>query len=80
MAKSTVTSRQPSKQFGTLPQWCADSGMGRTSTYAAISEGKIRAVKSGSRTLVDYASGFGYLNSLPAAQIRLTTSTKKSSS
>jgi hypothetical protein len=60
----------PTKKYGTIPEWCADSGMGRTSTYAALGLGNIRARKNGKRTLIDYESGFAYLDSLPAAEIR----------
>jgi hypothetical protein len=58
------------KRFGTIPEWIADSGMGRTKTYEKIGEGVIRAVKADGRTLIDYDSGFAYLNSLPPAEIR----------
>jgi hypothetical protein len=58
------------KRFGTIPQWIEASGMGRTSTYQEIAAGNIRAVKQGNRTLIDFLSGWRYLDSLPAVKIR----------
>ena len=65
-----VQIRRSTKKYGTIDQWTADSGMGRTATYEALGAGHFRAVKSGTRTLIDYDSGFAYLDSLPPAQIR----------
>jgi hypothetical protein len=56
--------------FCSIEQWCAISGMGRRWTYDAIGRNVLRAVKCGSRTLVDVPHGLTYLNSLPAAQIK----------
>jgi excisionase family DNA binding protein len=42
-------------------------GFSRSFTYNLISEGKIRAVKVGGRTLVDVAATKAWLDSLPAA-------------
>jgi hypothetical protein len=62
-----------SKKYGTVDEWVRDSGMGRTSTYAALAAKRFRAIKSGKRTLIDYDSGFAYLDSLPDAEIRTLT-------
>jgi hypothetical protein len=62
--------RSGGKRYGTIPQWCRDSGLGRTSTYQEIAAGNLRAVKRGGRTLIDYEVGFTWLDSLPAVKIR----------
>jgi len=50
--------------------WCALSGMGRSSTYEALGAGHLRAVKAGARTLIDVPHGLAWLDSLPPAIIR----------
>lgn len=57
-------------KFAPLPQWCALSGMSRTATYNALGRGDLKAIKVGSRTLLDVDAGLSWLQSLPAAQIR----------
>ncbi len=54
----------------TIANWCALSGMGRSTTYEALSAGHLRAVKLGARTLIDVAHGLAWLDSLPPAIIR----------
>jgi len=56
--------------FATVSAWCALSGMGRSATYEALGAGHLRAVKLGSRTLIDVPHGLAWLNSLPPAAIR----------
>jgi hypothetical protein len=62
--------RQP-LPFGALPRyasinvWCELSGLGRTSTYAAIRRGELRAKKFGKKTLIDLQQGLEWLASLP---------------
>jgi excisionase family DNA binding protein len=41
-------------------------GISRSKAYEEIAAGRLRAVKCGSRTLIPYASGEAWLNSLPA--------------
>lgn len=60
----------PTPKYASLPQWCAISGMSRTSTYNALGRGDLKAIKIGTRTLVDVDAGLDWLRSLPAAQIR----------
>jgi hypothetical protein len=43
--------------------------MGRTATYEALGAGKLRAIKLGTRTLIDVEHGLAYLATLPAALI-----------
>jgi hypothetical protein len=62
--------RRETKKYGTIDEWIAASGMGRTTTYEKLGAGHFRAIKSGKRTLIDFESGFAYLDSLPAAKIR----------
>ena len=50
------------------------SGLGRTSLYCLIGAGKLRAIKSGARTLIPAESLRSYLASLPAADIRVSKS------
>jgi hypothetical protein len=60
----------PDPKFATLSQWCAISGMSRTATYNALGRGDLKAIKVGSRTLLDVEPGLAWLRSLPAAQVR----------
>jgi excisionase family DNA binding protein len=48
--------------IGEVPQRL---GISRTKAYQEISAGRLKAVKCGSRTLIPYASGEAWLNSLP---------------
>jgi hypothetical protein len=57
-------------KYGTIPTWCKTSGMSRSSTYLELGRGNLRAVKFGKRTLIDMDAGFGWMATLPAAQIR----------
>jgi hypothetical protein len=57
-------------KFVTLPHWCVISGMKRTATYYALGRGDLKAIKVGSRTLIDVEAGVAWLRSLPAARIR----------
>ena len=56
-------------KFGPIPVWMATSGMSRSGTYEALGDGRLRAVKLGSKTLVDFEHGLAYLASLPPAKI-----------
>ncbi len=49
-----------------MPQLRTVANLGRTKVYELIAEGKLRAVKAGSKTLVDAASVRRFLASLPA--------------
>ena len=61
----------PVPKFCTIPDWCTMSGMRRSNTYLAISAGHLRAIKLGNRTLIEVAPGLAWLDSLPAAEIRI---------
>jgi excisionase family DNA binding protein len=52
-------------RFLTVKQICSDYGIGRTRLYELIAQGKIEAVKSGSRTLILTESAEAWAQSLP---------------
>ena len=56
--------------YATIPEWCRLSGVGRSSTYAALGAGLLRARKLGARTLIDVAHGLAWLDTLPMAAVR----------
>lgn len=60
----------PTPRFCTIDRWLAMTGMGRRATYDAMGRGDLRAVKAGTRTLIDVDKGLAWINSLPPAQIR----------
>jgi hypothetical protein len=49
---------------------CVVGGFGRSKLYEVVGAGHVRAIKLGSKTLIDTASLLTYLEGLPAAQIR----------
>ena len=53
------------KKFGTVPEWCAASGMSRSGTYDAANRGGLVIVRIGGKSLVDFEQGFSWLRSLP---------------
>ncbi len=63
--------------YATVPDWCALSGMSRSGSYEALGRGDLRAVKLGSRTLIDVQHGLAWLASLPAAAVRPHGAAKK---
>jgi excisionase family DNA binding protein len=56
--------------FVTVKGACALGGLGRSKLYELLGLGLVRAVKLGTRTLIETASLLAYLESLPTAQIR----------
>lgn len=56
--------------FATIEDWLVISGMGRRATYDDIGAGHLKAVKRGTRTLIDVEAGLAYLRSLPPAKIK----------
>jgi len=53
-----------------LPRAVAMSGMSRTALYREAAAGRLRMVKAGRATLVDYASLRALLDSLPAITLK----------
>ena len=66
----TAYTRPPFPAFATIADWCALSGMGRSSVYEAMGGGHLRSRKIGTRTLIDVAHGLAWLDTLPSADIR----------
>jgi excisionase family DNA binding protein len=57
----------------TIPTASLISGLGRTTIYQRIKEGKIEAIKSGDRTLIVVESLREYLRELPAYRPEIQT-------
>jgi hypothetical protein len=55
-------------KYAKVKTWCALSGMGRSSTYVAIAEGFLRAVKFRDSTLIDVEHGLAQIAALPSAR------------
>jgi hypothetical protein len=56
--------------FVTVRQACALGSLGRSKLYEIMGLGLVRAIKLGTKTLIDTASLLAYLESLPTAKIR----------
>lgn len=52
----------------TIKEFCTLAGVGRSFVYEQIAEGRLRAVKAGSRTLIRCGDAAAYLDALPAFQ------------
>ena len=61
---SAITAR-----YAPITDWCALSGMGRSSVYEALGRGDLKAIKLRARTLIDVEAGLAWLASMPAAEI-----------
>jgi excisionase family DNA binding protein len=67
--------RGPPAQVAQLPPFlpikkaCEVAGLGRSKLYEIVGDGLVRAVKIGSKTLIDTNSLLAYLENLPAAKI-----------
>jgi hypothetical protein len=59
-----------SPKFATIDDWCTISGMSRRITYDKIGTGALKAVKAGTRTLIDVEAGLTWLRALPPAKAR----------
>ena len=49
-------------RYGSVRQWCAESGIGRTTSYELIARGILRAGKVGAKTIIDIAAGLDWLD------------------
>jgi hypothetical protein len=56
--------------YCSIDAWLAMSGMGRRNVYAELGLGNLRAIKVGSRTLIDVEFSMAWLRSRPPAVIR----------
>ncbi len=66
----TATPQPLMPRYGTIDTWIALSGMGRRTTYDELGRGNLKAIKAGTRTLINIQAGMAWLESLPPAQIR----------
>ncbi len=57
--------RGPAPLAYTVPDACKAAGLGRTTLYELIAAGRVRAMKAGTRTLIEADSLRSYLASLP---------------
>lgn len=67
-------------RYCSVSEWCRISGLGKTTVYAMMADGRARAIKVGRRTLIDVPFSLGHLASIPAVQLtsgspRLPTAT-----
>ncbi|MBO1361663.1 helix-turn-helix domain-containing protein [Acetobacter sacchari] len=60
-----VSSNDIFKKYCSVKQFCEIFGIGRTSCYKLLAEGKISAVKFGDRTLIEIAQAEKYFKNLP---------------
>ena len=65
-----VTGGAPVPRYASVADWCGLSGIGKTTTYALLSAGALKAIKVGKRTLVDVQAGLDWMQSQPAAQFQ----------
>lgn len=63
--------------YCTISDWTILTGMGRATTYDAISRGDLRTKKNGTRTLLDVQHGLKWLDSLPQANIRIARAPRR---
>jgi hypothetical protein len=56
--------------FAPIPKWMVISGMSRSGTYVALGRKELKAIKIGSKTLIDVEHGLAWMRSQPAAEIR----------
>jgi hypothetical protein len=52
---------RPAKAYATVKEWVEISGMARSSTYKAMNDGHLTAVKVGRRTLIDVNAGLVWM-------------------
>jgi excisionase family DNA binding protein len=60
----------------TIKKACETAGISRSKLYEILGDGLVRAVKIGTKTLIDTGSLLSYLESLPVAQIKPPSNTK----
>ena len=64
-------------KFATIGTWTEMTGIGRTTTYGLLTDGTLRAVKAGGRTLIDVEHGLAWLRSQPPGQNQREASSLK---
>lgn len=60
----------PQPAFSSIDGWLLISGMSRRVTYEKLGTGDLKAIKVGTRTLIDVEAGLAWLRSRPPAKIR----------
>ena len=80
MRPSNIPSHPTYPARATVEGWLTLSGMGRSATYEALGRGDLRAIKLGTRTLIDVPHGLAWLNSLPPATVRLHGASRRNQS
>lgn len=55
--------------FASYDTWTTISGINRTTTYDLLSRGELRAVKVGTRVLIDVAHGLAWIAAQPRAEL-----------
>ena len=53
----------PAKLAYTIPEFCAATGVGRTSVYEEIAAGRLKAIKAAGRRLILHQDGEAWLQS-----------------
>ncbi len=61
--------RTVTPKFSTIKDWVAMTGLSERSTYNELGRGNLKAIKAGSRILIDVEAGLAWLRSCPPAQI-----------
>ena len=56
-------------KYATMATWTALTNMSRSTAYNLLGARKLRAIKVGSRTLIDVEAGLAWLASQPIADI-----------
>jgi excisionase family DNA binding protein len=67
-ARAAAEPLQP--KYCSITQWCEMTGVGRRTVYDLLGSGDLRAIKVGSKTLIDCEHGMAWLRSRPPAVIR----------
>ncbi len=62
---STITPK-----FGSIDTWITLSGMSRRAVYDELGRGNLKAVKAGTKTLINIEKGLEWLAALPPAKIK----------
>jgi hypothetical protein len=69
MHESSITKMEVTPLLVSVPQGCQIIGRGTAAMYELIGAGKVKAVKSGGRTLLIYESLVAYVAGLPPAKV-----------
>ena len=62
-------------RYVSIRTWCRITGLGKSTTYEMLADRRIRAIKVGNKTLIDFPHGMAHLDGLP--ELNLTTGLKR---